>query len=125
MGDIMKECIFCKIINGDIPSKKVYEDELVYVIMDINPTVNGHMLVLPKKHYTDFTELDSDILIHINEVSKNLTKTIYDKLGANGIRLVVNYGAYQEVKHYHLHLIPSYETFEELKGVEEIYNKLI
>lgn len=121
----MKECIFCKIINGDIPSKKVYEDELVYVIMDINPTVNGHMLVLPKKHYTDFTELDSDILIHINEVSKNLTKTIYDKLGANGIRLVVNYGAYQEVKHYHLHLIPSYETFEELKGVEEIYNKLI
>ena len=63
--------------------------------------------------------------IVFNEVSKNLTKTIYDKLGASGIRLVVNYGAYQEVKHYHLHLIPSYETFEELKGVEEIYNKLI
>ena len=121
----MKDCLFCKIMNGDIPSKKVYEDDLVFVIMDINPSVNGHMLVIPKKHYTDFTLLDNDILNHINEVCKNLTNIIFNKLGANGVRLIVNYGAYQEVKHYHLHLIPSYETFEDIKDIDEVYNKLI
>ena len=64
------DCIFCKIIDGEIPSKKVYEDELVIVIMDVNPDSNGHMLVIPKKHYVDFKELDTSILIHINDIAK-------------------------------------------------------
>lgn len=120
----MKECLFCKIMNGDIPSKKIYEDDLVMVIMDINPTINGHMLVIPKKHYTDFTELDSNILNHINNVSKEMTKLVYDKLNANGVRLVVNYGAYQEVKHYHLHIIPSYSDNQEIISVDKIFDLL-
>ena len=102
----MKECIFCKILNGEIPGKKVYEDDLVFVIMDIDPSTNGHMLVIPKKHITDFTEMDNDTLSHINDVSKMMKEKIYDSLNPEGLILVVNYGIAQMVKHYHLHLIP-------------------
>lgn len=120
----MKECIFCKIINGEIPTRKVYEDDLVIVIMDTDPSQNGHMLVIPKKHYVDFTELDNDILLHINDVAKKMTKLIYEKLNADGIRLVNNYGLYQVVKHYHLHIIPAYKNKQELLDIDEVYNKL-
>lgn len=120
----MKECIFCKILEGTIPSKKVYEDDKVIVIMDVDPTQNGHMLVIPKKHYVDFTELDDDILIHINKITKEMTKLIYDKLNADGVRLVNNYGIHQVVKHYHLHIIPAYKEKQELISIEEVYNKL-
>lgn len=120
----MKECIFCKILNRDIPSKKVYEDDLVFVIMDIDPSTNGHMLVIPKKHYVDFTLLDDEILLHINKVAKEMTKLIYERLNADGVRIVNNYGLYQVVKHYHLHIIPAYKNKQELINIEEIYNKL-
>lgn len=120
----MKECIFCKILNGEIPSKKVYEDELVFVIMDIEPSANGHMLVIPKKHYVDFTELDNEILLHINKVAKEMTKLIHDKLNADGVRLVNNYGLYQVVKHYHLHIIPAYKQKQDIVSIDEIYDKL-
>lgn len=121
----MKECIFCKILNSEIPSKKVYEDDLVFVIMDIQPSANGHMLVIPKKHYVDFTELDNEILLHINKVAKEMTKLIYDKLNADGVRLVNNIGLYQVVKHYHLHIIPAYKDKQEIISIDEVYNRLI
>ncbi len=120
----MNECIFCKILNGEIPTRKVYEDELVIVIMDVDPSQNGHMLVIPKKHYVDFTELDNDILLYINDVAKNMTKLIYEKLDADGVRMVNNYGLYQVVKHYHLHIIPAYKNKQELINIDEVYNKL-
>ena len=121
----MKDCIFCKIINGEIPSKKLYEDDLLIVTMDINPDVNGHMLIIPKKHYTDFTELDNDILIHINEIANKMKDLIYSKLNADGLRIVNNYGIYQIVKHYHLHLLPAYEKKQDLISIDDIYNKLM
>lgn len=121
---IVKDCLFCKISNGDIPSKNIYEDDKVFVIMDINPVKNGHLLVIPKSHYTDFTELDSDILLHINSVANDMTKLIYERLNANGVKLVVNYGVYQEVKHYHLHIIPSYEIKQDIVDIDEIYKKI-
>lgn len=120
----MKECIFCKIINGEIPTRKVYEDEKVIVIMDTDPSQNGHMLVIPKNHYVDFTELDNDILLHINDTAKKMTKLIYEKLNADGVRLVNNYGLYQVVKHYHLHIIPAYKNKQELIDIDEVFNKL-
>ena len=121
----MKDCIFCKIINGEIPPKKLYEDDLLIVIMDINPDVNGHMLIIPKKHYTDFTELDNDILIHINEIANKMKDLIYSKLNADGLRIINNYGIYQIVKHYHLHLLPAYEKKQDLISIDDIYNKLM
>lgn len=120
----MKECIFCKILERVIPSKKVYEDDKVIVIMDIEPTQNGHMLVIPKKHYVDFTELNDEILTHINKVAKDMTKLVYDKLNADGVRLVNNYGLHQVVKHYHLHIIPTYKIKQELISIDEVYDKL-
>lgn len=120
----MNDCIFCKIINGEVPTRKVYEDELVIVIMDLDPSSNGHMLVIPKKHYVDFTELDEDILLHINKVAKEMTKLIYSKLNADGVRLVNNYGIYQVVKHYHLHVIPAYKEKQEIVSIDEVFEKL-
>ncbi|MBQ3021127.1 MAG: HIT domain-containing protein [Bacilli bacterium] len=120
----MKECIFCKIINGDIPTRTVYEDNDIIVFMDNDPSQNGHMLIVPKKHYTDFTELDNDIILKINEVTKKMKDLIYERLNADGIRLVNNYGLYQVVKHYHLHIIPAYKNKQEIINIDEVYSKL-
>ena len=121
----MMDCIFCKIIKGDIPTRKVYEDDKVIVIMDVEPSTNGHMLVIPKKHYADFTELDNDILLHINKIANKMNDLICDKLHADGIRLVNNYGIYQVVKHYHLHIVPAYKNKQELISIDDVYKRLI
>ena len=120
----MKECIFCKIINGELPTRKVFEDNDIIVIMDNNPDQNGHMLIIPKKHYTDFTELDNDIVLKINNVAKEMKELIYEKLNADGIILTNNYGIYQIVKHYHLHIIPAYKEKQNIIDVDEIYKKI-
>ena len=106
----MEDCLFCKIIKGDIPSKTIYEDDLVKVFLDVNPVTDGHMLIIPKKHITDFTELDSDTLSYMHTIIKEkLMPLTYDKLGACGLKIVNNYGSEQLVKHYHIHVIPVYE----------------
>ena len=120
----MNNCIFCKIINKEIASNIVYEDEFIIVFMDLNPDSNGHMLIVPKKHITDFTEMDNETLSHINEVAKKMHKLVMEKLKPEGIKLTVNYGFIQVVKHYHLHLIPIYKNKQPLKDIKEIYNIL-
>lgn len=105
----MEDCIFCKLANGVIPTKVVFEDELVTVFMDANPKASGHMLIVPKKHYTDFTEVPSDVIGHIHEVAKQMKDKVYSTLNPDGLMLVNNYGVLQEVKHYHLHVLPYYE----------------
>ena len=117
-------CIFCKIIEGTINSYKLYENDFIIIFMDINPNTNGHMLIIPKKHITDFTEMDNETLGSINYGAKLMQKLIMEKLNADGIKLVVNYGELQEVKHYHLHLIPYYKNKQTKKTVDEIYNIL-
>ena len=70
--------IFCKIIKGEIPSKTIYEDEKVIVILDVNPNTNGHSLIIPKEHYKDLYDMDNGMLIHVMEVAKKMTiDTIY------------------------------------------------
>jgi histidine triad (HIT) family protein len=126
----MEDCIFCKIIKGDIPSKTVYEDDIVKVFLDANPNTDGHMLIVPKKHITDFTEMDDETLTHIHHVIKDMKELIYDKLGAIGLKIVNNYGVEQLVKHYHIHLIPVYEegSFEykyaDASKIDEVFEKL-
>lgn len=120
----MEDCIFCKIVKGDIPSKTIYEDDIVKVFMDINPNADGHLLIVPKKHIKDFMEMDNDTFAHINEIVKMLNNKVSGILNPDGIKLINNFGIFQEVKHYHLHFIPGYENKTELSDIEEIFNKL-
>ena len=119
------DCLFCKIASGDIPSKVIYEDDIVRVIMDINPNSNGHSLIIPKVHITDFEDMDEITLNHVNNASKIVKKRIYEALNPDGLVLTVNYGIVQEIKHYHLHLIPVYENKEGLVDIDEVYEQII
>lgn len=119
------DCLFCNIIAGKIPSKTIYEDQICKVIMDVNPNANGHILILPKKHITDFEEMDTETLSHIHEVAKEIKKMQYDALTPDGLVMVVNYGIAQQIKHYHLHLIPVYKNKQQLVSVDDTYSKIM
>lgn len=103
----MSDCLFCKIINGDIPSSKVYEDELVYAFNDINPMAPVHILVIPKKHIStllDVNEENSSVIAHIYEVIAKIAK---EKNLEKGFRVVSNCNEYggQTVFHLHFHIL--------------------
>ncbi len=106
----MKDCIFCKIIQGEIPSDKVYEDETVMAFMDVKPVSRGHLLVIPKKHSTNISETEdhitSDIIIKANKIAKAVVKAV----GAHGYTISTNNGeaAGQTVFHLHFHVIPRF-----------------
>lgn len=104
------DCVFCKIMNGEIPSYTVYEDEIVKVFLDINPSTNGDLLVVPKKHYENMLDIDDDVIMHIHNVSKEMYKLLKDKLNIEGLTLVQNNFYGQDIKHYHLHLTPRYKN---------------
>lgn len=119
----MNDCIFCKIIKGEIPSKKIYEDEMLFGFLDINPHGDGHLLLIPKKHYSDIYDLDEDVFDHIHKVSLRLIKKLMNNLNKDGITITYNYGSEQQVKHFHLHLIPEYSKGCSM-SVDEVYEKL-
>lgn len=126
------DCIFCKIINNEIPSNTVFEDDIVKVIMDVNPCTNGHMLILPKKHYVNINDIPNDVMSHIVKVERELYKLVNEKLNADGITFTQNNGIAQEVKHFHMHVIPRYNfdgwknTFDEdkLDDIKTVFTKL-
>ena len=118
------DCIFCKIIDGSIPSYTIYEDEIVNLFLDINPLSNGHCLVIPKKHYLDLVEIDDEVLSHIMKVARNIKKLLEEKLNIDGLTLIQNNGEVQEVKHYHLHLKPYYNVKQDLVDVSSIFDKI-
>lgn len=120
----MNDCIFCKIMKGEINSYTVYEDDLVKVFLDVNPEENGHMLIVPKMHISDFLELDDNLIIHINKVAKEMSNLAYNKLKCDGIRLITNHGICQEVKHFHLHVIPIYKVENSIDDLEKTLNTL-
>lgn len=104
-------CIFCKIANGEIPSKSIYEDEEFRVILDLGPATKGHALILPKNHYADLFELPEETAEKVMVLAKKLGSRMMDKLHADGFNLVQNNGetAGQTVFHFHMHLIPRYK----------------
>lgn len=105
-----ENCIFCKIANGEIPSKVVYEDEDFKVILDLGPATKGHALILPKEHAANLYELPDETASKVMVLAKKLGKQMVDNLKADGLNLVQNNGeaAGQTVTHFHLHLIPRY-----------------
>ena len=116
--------IFCKIINGEIPSYKLYEDDTVLAFLDVNPQSNGHTLIIPKKHFLDIDDIDNETLENIADTARYIKKLLISKLNCDGITFTQNNGECQEVKHYHLHVIPYYKEKQELQEVIDIYNKL-
>ena len=119
------DCLFCKIIEGSIPSKTIYENEYVKVIMDVHPTSVGHCLIIPKKHFTDFEEMDNETYGHLMDAAKLIKKYLYEALNPNGLVLIINYGKPQAIKHLHLHLIPTYENKQKEASVDDTYNKIM
>jgi len=127
------DCLFCKIINGDIPSKTIYEDELFKVFLDINPSTNGDMLIVPKKHYENIYDLDENLVPEIHKLIKVLYNMIKEKLGAEGLTIVQNNEYGQEIKHYHVHVTPRYtndkvstnKNTDMLVGFDEVFDQLM
>ena len=109
----MTDCIFCKIISGEIPSYTVYEDDEVYAFLDLSQVTKGHTLVIPKKHVADIFDYDDDLaaslFARVPKIARALEKAFPDMQGLN---LVNNNKelAYQSVFHSHIHLIPRYTT---------------
>lgn len=104
------DCIFCKIANGEIPSKTLYEDERFRVILDLGPATRGHALILPKDHAANLFELSDDIAANVLILARNMAARMTQKLHCDGFNLIQNNGeaAGQTVNHFHMHLIPRY-----------------
>ena len=103
-------CIFCKIANGEIPSKTLYEDDKFRVILDLGPASKGHALILPKEHNADLYELPEETAGEVMKLAKKMAAQMTQRLGCEGFNLVQNNGelAGQTVFHFHMHLIPRY-----------------
>ncbi len=112
----MDNCIFCKIINNEIPSYKIYEDDYVLAFLDISQVTKGHTLVIPKKHAQDIFEIDDESVAKVSQTARKLAKEIVEKLGANGVNIINNNKklAGQTVFHYHVHIIPRYDKNDKL-----------
>lgn len=105
------ECIFCKIIEGQIPSNVIYEDEEFKVILDLAPAAKGHALILPKEHYADIYEIDEEVAGRAMKLAKKLAIHMTKVLGCDGFNILQNNHevAGQTVFHFHVHLIPRYK----------------
>jgi len=124
------DCLFCKIIKGEIPCYKIYENAFVLAFLDINPDSDGHTLIIPKEHFTDIDDINTNTLNEILKSAKIVKKLLEEKLNCNGMSLLQNNGSVQEIKHFHLHLKPQYKDKNSLeivkhneciKDVKEIY----
>ena len=109
---IDENCIFCKIANGEIPSRTLYEDARFRVILDLGPATKGHALILPKNHYADLFAMPEEDVAEAAKIAKKMGAKLVEKLHAGGLNVVQNNGetAGQTVKHFHIHLIPRYEN---------------
>lgn len=106
------DCIFCKLANGEIPARTIYEDDLFRVILDASPATRGHALILPKEHYENLFDFGDKERAALMDLAQKVSLIMKDKLNFDGLNLVQNNGtlAGQSVFHFHLHLIPRYEN---------------
>jgi histidine triad (HIT) family protein len=108
---VPEDCIFCKIVAGEVPAEVVQEDEQTIAFMDINPWTRGHALVIPRSHSKDLLEVSDEDLAHTASAAGRLAARMRERLGADGVNLLNATGAaaWQTVFHFHLHVIPRYE----------------
>ncbi len=128
-------CIFCKIANGEIPSKTIEENDMFRVVLDVGPATKGHALILPKEHYANLYELPEEVAAEALKLAKKVALRMKERLHCDGVNLVQNNeeAAGQTVFHFHMHVIPRYKedgqaigwrpgqpTAEELEAVCEL-----
>lgn len=125
-------CIFCKIANGEIPSKTLYEDQDVRVIFDISPASKGHAIIIPKQHVSDLFECPDELAAKLLPVAKKVGAALKEELSCDGVNILQNNGeaAGQTVFHLHIHIIPRYQndsvniTWEHLETDDELLASL-
>jgi len=107
---VKQQCVFCKIIAGEVPCYKVYEDAKVLSFLDIQPATAGHIVVIPKKHYSVLPQIPDDEAAYLFTAAKQLAGAVFDSVGAQGITIMQNNGAAagQTVPHVRVHIIPRY-----------------
>ena len=110
MPDQDPDCIFCKIVAGELPGTIVAQDERTVAFMDINPATRGHALVVPRRHAADLGAVDDDDLAAVAAAARRLAARAKERLGADGVNLMNSWGAaaWQRVFHFHVHVIPRY-----------------
>ena len=129
------DCVFCKIVRGDIPSFKVYEDAYTLVFMDIAKDVDGHMVAIPKKHMKCILDCDTETLTHLMTTVKKVANHCIDDCGYDGVNLLnaSDESAGQSVPHFHIHIIPrksgdGIDAWPKFDGanheIEELFQKL-
>ncbi|MDD2440069.1 MAG: HIT family protein [Methanosarcinaceae archaeon] len=103
-----EDCLFCRLISGELASYKVYEDASIFAFLDINPASEGHTLIAPKKHFESFTELGAEDVAALFEAARKITLALEKAFSAEGSNIGINNGevAGQEVPHVHVHVIP-------------------
>jgi histidine triad (HIT) family protein len=106
-----EDCIFCKVLAGEIPSEPVYEDEHTMAVMDINPWTRGHVVVFPRKHATNLFEIEDEELQRVAVAVKRVATLVREGLGPDGVNLLQSNGraAWQTIFHLHVHVIPRYD----------------
>ena len=106
----MTDCLFCRIVRGEIPARTVREDERTVAFLDIAPATRGHLLVIPRAHAADLTEIAPDDLAACAVAAQDLARRVLGRLGADGVNLIQSNraAAWQSVFHFHLHVIPRY-----------------
>lgn len=127
------DCIFCKILKKEIPSRIVYEDDICMGIMDAFPTNEGHVLIITKEHIVSFDQASDEVVAHLAKVTKMLSQVIKQAIKPDGVTILENSGLLQEINHCHIHLIPTYEnqrgiSFDITGNVDRIeieYQKLL
>jgi histidine triad (HIT) family protein len=104
------DCLFCKIIAGELPSQRIDEDERTVAFMDISPATRGHALVVPRNHAANLLEADPEDVAAVAVAAQRLAKRAVERLGADGVNLINSCGAaaWQTVFHLHMHVIPRY-----------------
>ncbi|WP_251331176.1 HIT family protein [Haloplanus pelagicus] len=107
----MTDCIFCSIVDGEIPNHSVYEDETVMAFLDANPLARGHTLVIPKSHHERINDLPADLATDLFAAVRDLTERVESAVDASATTVAVNNGelAGQEVPHVHVHIVPRFE----------------
>ena len=112
----MDNCVFCKIVSGEIPCHKVYEDNQILAFLDISQTTKGHTLVVTKEHFQNFLYVPKDLLSRAISVAQKIAQAEVASLGAKGVNILINTNeaAGQTVMHFHIHVIPRYDSNDNL-----------